>query len=576
MNIKYSKPIKLLIVLGLMLSMVVLSGLAMPRSAFQTRTLQASTTAQTQSADPITLNMNLSTDPPTLDPALAGDSASNFCIEQLFLGLTDFDDETMDVVPELATSWDTSLDGQVYTFTLRSDVYWTDGHPVTAHDVEYGVKRTLDPATDSGVAYVLYIIENAYEFNTGAITDPDQVGVQAVGDYTLVFTLTHPAGYFPSIATMPMVKPQPQWAIEEHGEQWTEPGNIVTNGPYQLTEWVRGDHVIFNKNPGFYEAANVQIERIKAVMVDVSTAWDMYLNGQLDYSGLPLEEIDNIKADPVLSQQLHITPRSCTYYYGFSTDKPPFDNPLVRRAFSAAIDRQGLIDNVTGGQQPANAFAPPGIFGNVAGDPEVARWALDYEEGKTLAQQWLALAGYPNGEGFPEVTLMHNTSAGHRAIAEYIAANWTDVLSITVDIADMEWGDYLNLIYQCPSPEDKPHIWRMSWCADYPDQNNWVYENFHSEYGSNRICWYNEEFDNITSEAGAEADQARRKTLYKRAEEILCEEEAGIAPIYYSTSALMVKPYLQRFYSGLEHVYKWRIVFKVYLPIVTKSYGSSP
>nr|HID14934.1 peptide ABC transporter substrate-binding protein [Anaerolineae bacterium] len=411
-------------------------------------------------------------------------------------------------------------------------------------------------------------------------TDPDQVGVRAVGDYTLVFTLTHPASYFPAIAGMWVARPQPQWAIEAHRDAWTELENIVTNGPYMLTEWVHGDHLTLVKNPDWYDADQVQIEVINGpIVTDAHTALAMYEEGKLDYLGapgwgVPSDQLDRIKADPVLSQELYILPRLCTYYYGFSTDKPPFDNPLVRRAFSAAINRQGLIDNVTKGeQQPANAFAPPGIFGNVAGDPDVAPWALDYEQGKTLAQQWLAEAGYPNGEGFPEVTLMHNTSPGHRAIAEYIAANWTEVLSVTVNITDLPWGEYLGVIAPCPSPEDKPHIWRMGWCADYPDQNNWVYEVFHSEYGANRICWHNEEFDTITSEAGAEADPERRKTLYKRAEEILCEEEAGIAPIYYYTSVLMVKPYLERYYSGLGHVYKWRIIFKVFLPIIMKQYA---
>ena len=559
-------PVGMLIVLWAILAMAGL-GLAVAQTRPPSR-------LPIQSSNPITLNMNLVTDPLTLDPALAWDTTSNFCIEQLFLGLTDFDDETMDVVPELATSWDISPTGLVYTFTLRSDAYWTDGHPVTAHDVEYSIKRALDPATGSWLAYVLYIIENAEDFNKGVITDPDQVGVRAIDDHHVEFTLEYPASYFLSILTMSIAKPVPRWAIEDYGEQWTEPENIVTNGPYRLTEWVRGDHMTFDKNPGFYAAANVQIERVNAVMVDASTAWDMYLNCQLDYTSPPLEELDNIKADPVLSQQLHITPRLCTYYYGFSTDKPPFDNPLVRRAFSAAINRQGLIDDVLKGeQQPANAFACPGIFGNVAGDPDIAPWALDYEQGRSLAQQWLAEAGYPNGEGFPEVTLMHNTGAGHRAIAEYIAANWTEVLSVTVNITDMPWEEYFNLIKRCPSPDDKPHIWRLGWCADYPDQNNWVYECFHSQYGANNICWYNEEFDTITSEAAKETDPDTRKELYKRAEEILCEEEAGIAPIYYYTNVLMVKPYLQRFYSGLNHIYKWRIIFKVFLPIIMKQYA---
>ena len=177
-------------------------------------------------------------DPRTLDPALGyGSTAAIDYIEQLFLGLTDYDRDTGAVMPELATGWEVSPGGLIYTFTLRSGVTWTDGTTVTAGDVKYGVLRSLDPATGSGGAWLLYAIENAQAYHTGDITDPDLVGVEAVDATHIRFTLEEPAGYFPAIVALPPALPQPQSAIDAHGDEWTDPEHIVTNGPYRLVQW---------------------------------------------------------------------------------------------------------------------------------------------------------------------------------------------------------------------------------------------------------------------------------------------------------------------------------------------------
>ena len=502
---------------------------------------------------PVTLNWNLGTEPPTADPALGTDTTSILVIEQLFLGLTDFNDETMEVIPELATSWEVSEDGLVWAFHMRKDVKWTDGRPVTAHDIEYGVKRTCDPATASDYAYVLYIIKGAKEVNTGEITDLSHIAVKAIDDYTIQFALNQPAGYFPAIAGMWVARPVPKWTIEKYGEKWTEPENIVTNGSYLLTKWAHEDELIMEKNPGYFDADKVQIEKVHCVIVgEESTAMAMYEDGELDDTEMPLDDMDRVKADPVLSKELFIAPRLCTYYYGFNNSKPPMDNPLVRKAFSAAIDRQSLIDYVLKGEQvPATTFTCPGIFGHVlpeegvgiGSDPEAAR-------------KYLADAGYPEGKGLPEITMMFNTSESHRKIAQAIQQMWKENLGVEVNITNQEWKVYLKTL-----DEDAPQIFRLGWCADYPDANNWLYEVMHSTDSANRIKWHNAEFDRVTEEAARASDPAKRLELYKRAEQILCEEEAAIAPIYFYTFVRITKPYLTRTYSslGAQHFKDWRI-----------------
>lgn len=536
---------------------------------------------------PITLDVAFGTDPPTIDPALGSDTTSIWVDEQLYLALTELDDVTVEAKPELATSWDVSADGLVYTFHMRDDVKWvhydprtdTVGEvgPVTANDVVYGTKRTLDPRTGSPYAFVLYLIEGGEALNTAdpaALTEEelqaliDGVGIKALDDYTVEVTLAKQAAFFPAVASMWVMRPQPQATIEEFGEDWVVPGNLVSNGPFVLTEWSHGAMLRFKKNPYYYDADKVQIEVINGPVVSVeSTQMALYEAGEVDIMAdpgwnVPLPDIDRVKADPVLSKELSIAPRLCTYYYGFVNTKPPFDNVLVRKAFAAAIDRQALIDNVTkGGQIPAHTFACPGIWGNAVDDMTIAPYLLDIEEGKTKAQEWLAEAGYPNCEGFPEVTLMHNISEAHALIAQAIQEMWRENLGCTVKIETMEWGAYLDMLLPDSPDEDKPQIYRLGWCADYPDEANWVGDVFHSKSSQNYAKFFNAEFDAAVEAAVGEQDLEKRAALYNRAEHLLIDENMAIAPFYYYTFVQMYKPYvIEHPYNptgGIIHVYKW-------------------
>ncbi len=554
-------------------------------------------------AQKVVLNYNLGTEPPTADPALATDTTSVDIDEAMFLGLTDLAEVDLAPVPELATRWENSQDGLIWTFHMRNDVPWVhcdpdtgevtkvldaDGNPriVNANEVVYGVKRTLDPNTGSDYSYVLYIIKGGKDLNTA---DPaaenfqellDGVGVEALDDFTVKFTLRAPGGYFPQIASMWIARPMPEWVIDEYGDDWAEPGNIVTNGAYCMKEWVHEDHMVLVKNPFWYgwdlpDAGN--IDEIYAVMVvEASTAYAMYLNDELDNVGAPLPEMDAIRADPVLSQELLIMPRGCTYYYGFTTTKPPVDDPNVRKALSMAIDRVTLINEVTKGEQlPANTFAPSMIFGNAAHDTDIAPWALPEDLGGTGygqaledAQDLMTNAGYPEGEGF-EIVLMHNVSEGHARIAQAIQAMWLEAFPKAKFIVEtMEWKVYLKAIQKESPLADMPHVWRLGWCLDYPDENNWIHEVVNPEEGANRYrLSYDDpyvgdlikEFSALTMQAGAEGDPDVRKALYKRAEKLAIDEIVAMAPIYYYTRVVMIKPWLDRTFDDTNHWAKWSV-----------------
>jgi ABC-type transport system substrate-binding protein len=495
-------------------------------------------------SDAGTLNLNIGGNPLTLDPALSSDTTSSAVIEQLFIGLVDLDDDTAEIRPELATTWTVSPDATVFTFTLRSDATWTDGTAVTAHDVRYGILRSLDPST-GGVAGPLFIIENAQAYNTGAITDSEQVGVTALDDTHLRITLEYPATYALSILAAPCARPMPQWAIEAWGYDWTALAHIVTNGPYSLTQWAVNDHILLDKNPTYYDAGNVQIEHVKMWMMSDAAAWQMYLDGQLDTAAVLVGQT----LPPSVAREVHTQPRPSTYYYGFSVSQPPFDSALVRKAFSAAVDRQALIDQaLIGAEQPALTYTPPGVFGHVDGYAEGV--GLPYNP--TQAQGWLSDAGYPGGAGLPPITLWFNTSPGHQRIAEHVRDSWWTTLGVSVTLQDMPWADYLSFTLTGTA-----QVWRMGWSADYLDANNFLDDGItRSRFGD----WSNATYDNLVDQAAREPDPALRQSLYRQAEEILVETDAVMMPLYYYATHIATRPYLQRTYpaAGAFDISTWR------------------
>jgi len=474
----------------------------------------------------------------------------------------------VELLPDLATKWSASTDGLKWTSNMRKDVNWvkydgatkkvTKQRPVTANDIVYSVKRALDPATGSEYAYVLYIIKGAEEFNTATVTDStkfkDAVGVKAVDDYTVEFELKQPAGYFPQIAGLWTANPVPKESIEQFKERWTESANIWTFGPYCLASWEHDNKMVMVKNPEYYDAKNVQIDTINFYMVvEASTAMAMYENGELDVTGPPLEDMDRVKADPVLSKELTLGPSLCTYYYGFNNSKKPMDNANLRKAMSYAVDRKTLCDNVLkGGQIPANCFACPGIFGSPWDDPAFKGILFDPAKAKEYADK----AKAELGGTIPKITLMYNTSEGHKKIAEFIQANWKEYLGLDIEIVNQEWKVYLNTVNT-----DAPQVYRMGWCADYPDENNWVLEVFHTTKSTNPIKWKNAEFDQVTEKAAATSDPAERKKLYFRAEQILCVDEAAIIPIYFYTTVNLTKSYVTRTFAPLggENIHRWKV-----------------
>ncbi len=555
-------------------------------------------------AGAVTVYYNWGTEPPTADPALTTDTTSSSVIGSIFSGLTDIDDETKEAVPAIAESWESNEDATEWTFSLRDDVPWVqydvstgeinqilddEGNPrmTNAQDFVYGIKRVCDPSTGSDYAWLLYPIAGCQELNT---TDPeaenfqevyDAMGVEALDDYTVKFTLAFGAGFWPQVVTMANLYPVYQPVVEEFGDRWIEPGFIVTNGAYVMEQWVHGDSLTLTKNPFWpywgtdYGSGN--IERLVGYTIEeASTSFALYENNELDTAGVPSDQIDRVKADPVLSAEFVNAPDNCTYYYGFIMERDAVSDVKVRQALSMGVDRVTLVEQVLkGGQIPANTFTNPLNFGHHAEDPDIAPWALTEEKGGTgyaaaveMGKGLLEEAGYPDGEGL-DILLMHNVSEGHARIAQAIQAFWQEAYpSMNVSVETQEWGVYLETIQATTDVSQVPDVFRLGWCGDYPHANNWLHEVFNPEEGANRtrmsvddpqvgdlIAEYTE-----TTKTAQTASEEEAADLYKRAEKLLNEEIAAIIPIYYYTVVNVTKPWLTRSYDQIKlHLFQWEL-----------------
>jgi oligopeptide transport system substrate-binding protein len=495
--------------------------------------------------------VNLGTEPPSLDWSLATDHVSFNVISNLMVGLTEFDKD-LKPAPVVAKSWDLQDGGKRIVFHLRDDVQWSDGKKVRAQDFEYSWKRLLDPKTASQYAYILFDVANAQEYNEGKIKDAATVGVRAQDDQTLVVSLRHPASYFLAITTFEVTFPQRQDVVAKFDSRWTEPGNIVTNGPFRLETWRHENQIELSANAGFFRGKPT-MEKVTMYMVnEKTTAITMFEQGNLDF-------VDDHSIPPLDKPRLgkmagyKLVPQLRGEYYAFAVDRKPFDNPQVRKAFAMAIDREVLPKILQGGQTPATSWIPPGML---AHNPEIGVRFNPAE-----AQKLLKEAGYPDGKGLPPITLGYNTDEEKKLVAEAIQSMWQKHLGVVVKIENQEWKVFLKKLQTDPFP-----VFRAGWGADYPDPDNFM-KLFTSNSGNNHGRWKNAKFDRLLEQAAQESDAAKRKQIYDEAQKLLTETDAAIVPLYWKAEATILNPK----FIGLEYNSMARMDLRNVKPAATAS-----
>lgn len=511
-----------------------------------------------------------------IDPALGIWQSEIQVVNMLYPGLTTLHVTTVEIQPGLATEWSVSDDGLTYTFKLLEDVPWvrydteqnqvveaTDEtgavRIVNAHDLVYGINRTLDPATGSQYAPTLARwVVNGMEKLAG---DDVELGVTALDDYTLQIVSPQAAAFLPMIYGMWMARPQPQWAIEEFGDAWTDPGNIQTYGPYTMKEWVHDVRFTIAINPfwpGTEYVPQAKIDEFMFTYLDEPAYLAAFEAGELDWiPTVPLPDIDRIRVE--YPNEFEVTPGVATYYYGFNVDLPPTDNVHMRRALSMAIDRAIIVQITNGGQVPAGFFTRPEVAPGVKQEdyPDQAIWS-DPEGAKAELQAYFDETGMTL-DTMPPITLMHNTSAAHATIAQAIQQMWKDTLGIEVQITAQD-----SQVFNETLRRDAPAVYRAGWGYDYPDASSFIGDVFRSKGpdSNNHTNWGTEEFYALLDKAAVETDLAVRRDLYAQAEGILVNEVCAIAPIYYYTTQQLIRTNVEHTFDAarLEKFNTWDII----------------
>jgi oligopeptide transport system substrate-binding protein len=484
---------------------------------------------ETTAAANQTMTIGWGAEPPSLDPGLATDTTSSNVLLNIMDPLVRLNPDTLEAVPSLAESWDVSSDGKTVTFHLRQDGKWTNGDPVTASDFVYSWKRTLSPELAADYAYQLYGIVGAQEYNAcqkNCDALADKVGVSAPDDYTLVVKLTSPQPWFIQQASHHSFLAVNQAAVEQFGDKWTEPQNIVTDGPFKLAKWEHDAEIDLVKNDAWRDAADVSLTSIPGkIIVDGTTRVQAFESGEidaLDGGGLPPDEIARLKDTP----EYESYPALGTYYYGFNIKN--ISDIHERRALSLAVNRQEIIDQIAQADQiPATGMSPKGISGFDTINPD-SPWtpaAGDINQAKDELSQ----AANPK----TDINLFFNDSPGHKEIATAVQAQWKE-LGINTTLKQQEWAQYLEFLG--PPPNDAVDVYRLGWIYDYPDAINGL-DLWTCDSGNNNTNYCDKSYDDLVAQARQTPDDSARYDIYAQLEDKLFGQDGAlpILPIYWYT-----------------------------------------
>lgn len=488
----------------------------------------------------------------SVDPQVVEDVSGSELVRDLFEGLMN-QDEDGNLEPGVALHFEANDAKNVYTFTLRDDAKWSNGDAVTAGDFVYAWQRAVNPELGSPYSWFMELmsIENASAILAGEMPI-GELGVSAIDDHTFQVRLTAALPYFASMTTHATTFPVHAATLEAHGNDWTKPGNIVSNGAYILTEHLPNERSVRERNTMYWNNGATIIDKVVALVInDENVALTRYMAGELDRTEIPAGQY------PRLSQsnpdETTVFPRLCSYYYTINltdTTNPALLDVRVRRALSLAVDRDIIVEKVTaGGQYPAYTFTPEATAGfNV---PDVAAAVMTQAERDALAKELLAEAGY--GDGL-EIELIYNTSEGHKKIAIAISQMWKQKLGVTVELANQEWKTFL----ETRGGQDY-QIARAGWCGDYNEASTFL-DLVDSNSSYNDAKYSNADVDAMLASAKTAADAT---DLYTKIEQMIAKD-VPIIPIYHYAGNYMIDTDLKNWPVGnVEQNWYSRNLYKV-------------
>ena len=497
------------------------------------------------------LKVSVGPEPDSIDPAYneAVDGAT--MLIHAFAGINKLDKDGMPQ-PDMAKEVKISDDQLTYTITLRDGLKWSDGKALVAEDFIYAWKRAIDPKNATSYGYMLENIKGVSEVlyaDPAKPYDLNSISAKALNDKTIELVLTAPTSYFMEILAFPTLFPVRKDIVEANEAWATDPKTYISNGPYKMKSWIHDAEIVFEKNPNYYDKAAIGPDTIKFVLMDDDNAiLAAFKNGEILLAdSIPNDEIDALSATPEFNKVGQLG----TYFVCFNTEKAPFDNVKVRQALSLVIDRNYIVKQIgKAGQVPATAFVPTGLtdgdatkeFRTVGGDYYSA--AEDkYQANIAEAKKLLTEAGYPDGKGFPKFEYIHNTSTGHKLIAEALQNMWKTTLGIDCTIAEQEWGVFLNT-----RQNGEYSVARHGWLGDYNDPISFL-DMWVTDGGNNDAQWSNAEYDALIKGVKTGTDRTKRYADMHKAEDILMKE-LPVAPIYYYVDLYLKSTKLDGFYSS--------------------------
>ena len=493
-------------------------------------------------------------EPESLDPQVSSGQPEARLYLALYEGLTEYHPKTGQAIPAIAERWEANSDNSEFIFHLRHNARWSNGDPLTAQDFVWSMRRGLNPALASRVAYLAYYIQGAQAYNEGKGRAED-VGVEAVDDYTLKIRLTQPVPFLVGLVAHQFFRPVPRTVIEKYGDRWTRPEHIVTSGPFKLQVHKPYDRLVVVRNPMYWDAANVKLDQITFYpMEDATTMMNLYKAGEVDavYNHtVPAAWVDQIRS----MKDFVDKPEVSIEYYMLNTKQPPMNDIRVRKAFNMAIDKAGLA-RYRRTVKPLTAFSPEGIF---PGYPQPTGDPFDPQQAKKL----LVSAGYGDASGnfdpaaFPisTVELAYNTSETNRQVAEFVQAQWKQNLGLTIPIKNIEWKTFL---VQRAALQYKG-IARAGWVGDYMDPYTFL-DLFATAGGDNGTGWSDPTYVQLLRDANRQADPVKRYELLARAERFLLDAQPVI-PLYTSSTDWIKKPYVKGMYGNPVTLHAWKFVY---------------
>jgi oligopeptide transport system substrate-binding protein len=467
-------------------------------------------------------------EPESLDPHGARSEAALTILRDVDEGLTAID---VDGTPSMAAAdhVDVSLDGLMYTFHLRPDARWSNGEPVVAEDFAAAWRRLVDPRTAAQYADILSPVRGATAITKG-LAAPSSLGVHAADAATLVVELARPTPYFLSVLAHPATFPINRAALAALGPRFAKPGSMISNGAFVVTRWDFGSHLVAVRNRHYWNDRATRLDAVEYYSFpDADTELRAFRTGQVDITSvIPASQVGWVREH--LASDLHVAPQLAVYYLGLNLRKDPLDNaPALRQALSLVIDRDRLVQSVTGGgEAPAYTLVPPETRGYAPPVPDYASWPMSRRIAR--ARQLMRESGFKDRA--PALELRYNSGELHTRIAVAVAQMWKDSLGIDTTLRAEEFKALLQDI-----DRGDMNVFRASWVADYDDAFSFL-QLAQSGFGINLSHYSNSAYDALLQRAALQVGRDRR-ALLQDAEALMLSEQPVIPLFFYVSKHLV-------------------------------------